>query len=492
MGRTLIAFDNTYARLPSRFYAKLPPAPVAQPKLIKVNRPLAAELNIDSNYLESDDGVSALAGNRLFDGSEPLAMAYAGHQFGNWVHQLGDGRALLLGEVVDANGCRRDIQLKGSGRTPFSRNGDGRAWLGPVLREYVVSEAIHALGIPSTRALAAVETGERVFRDGVLPGAVLTRIATSHIRVGTFQYFYARNDIEALELLTEHVASKVCPDALDMDNRALALLCFVVRAQARLIALWMGLGFIHGVMNTDNMSLAGETIDFGPCAFMDNYEAHKVFSSIDRGGRYAYSNQPSVGLWNLAQFATTLVPLINDDKAVAVEKATEAVNEFRDIYNSEWLAVFGKKFGFSTQFDGDADIIAEFLNLMAGAGADFTLAFRQLARSGPELERPEDLRSLFRDAHGLDDWLDAWRKRTGSEPRSSDEIRETMLAANPAFIPRNHRIEQLIAAAVGGDFSLFENMNEVLASPYSDQPERAEYMNPPEAHELVTRTFCGT
>ena len=488
----MIAFDNTYAQLPSRFYAKLPPAPVAQPKLIKINRPLAAELCIDSNYLESDDGVYALAGNRLFDGSEPLAMAYAGHQFGNWVHQLGDGRALLLGEVVDASGRRRDIQLKGSGRTPFSRNGDGRAWLGPVLREYVVSEAMHSLGIPSTRALAAVETGERVFRDGDLPGAILTRIATTHVRVGTFQYFYARNDIDALKVLTEHVASKICPNALDTDNHALALLGFVVRAQARLIALWMGLGFIHGVMNTDNMSLAGETIDFGPCAFMDSYEANKVFSSIDRGGRYAYSNQPSVGLWNLAQFATTLVPLINDDKVLAVEKATEAVNEFRDIYNSEWLAIFGRKFGFSTQVDGDADIMAGFFKLMASVGADFTLAFRQLAQMGPNLERPENLRLLFKDAQGLEDWLEAWRKRTDSEPSSSDVIRKAMLAANPAFIPRNHRIEQLISAAVGGDFSLFETMNEVLASPYSDQPEHAEYMNAPEADELVTNTFCGT
>ena len=488
----MIAFDNTYARLPSRFYAKLPPAPVAQPNLIKVNRPLAAELNINPSYLESEAGVSALAGNRLFDGSEPLAMAYAGHQFGNWVHQLGDGRALLLGEVVDSNGRRRDIQLKGSGRTPFSRNGDGRAWLGPVLREYVVSEAMHALGIPSTRALAAIETGERVFRESGLPGAVLTRIATSHVRVGTFQYFYARNDIEALRILTEHVVSKVSPDALDRDNHALALLRFVVRAQARLIALWMGAGFIHGVMNTDNMSLAGETIDFGPCAFMDKYEAFKVFSSIDHAGRYAYSNQPSIGLWNLAQFATTLVPLIDDDKSLAIKKATEAVNEFRDIYNSEWLAVFCRKFGFSTQVDGDADIIAGFLKLMANAGADFTLAFRQLAHSGPKLENPENLRLLFDNAHDLDDWLDAWRKRTSSEPKDSDEIRRTMLAANPAFIPRNHRIEQLISAAVAGDFSLFESMSEVLASPYSDQPEFAEYMNAPEANELVTKTFCGT
>ena len=488
----MIAFDNTYARLPSRFYAKLPPAPVAEPKLIKINRPLAAELKIDHGYLESDDGVATLAGNRLFNGSEPLAMAYAGHQFGNWVHQLGDGRALLLGEVVDANGRRRDIQLKGSGRTPFSRNGDGRAWLGPVLREYVVSEAMHALGIPSTRALAAVETGERVFRESGFPGAVLTRIATSHVRVGTFQYFYARNDIEALELLTEHVASKVCLEALDTDNRALALLQNVVRSQARLIALWMGVGFIHGVMNTDNMSLAGETIDFGPCAFMDQFEANKVFSSIDQGGRYAYSNQPSVGLWNLAQFATTLVPLINDDKSLAIEKATEAINEFRDIYNSEWLAVFGRKFGFSTHVDGDADIIAGFLKLMASAGADFTLAFRRLAQTGLELEGSDDLRLLLGNAHGLDDWMEAWRKRTDLEPKSRDEIRETMLAANPAFIPRNHRIEQMISAAVAGDFSVFETMNDVLAFPYADQPEHAEFMNAPEADELVTKTFCGT
>lgn len=488
----MIAFQNTYAKLPPRFYAKLPPAPVAKPELIRVNRRLATELGIDPDRLESQDGVAALAGSSVFEGSEPLAMAYAGHQFGNWVHQLGDGRAHLLGEIMDRGGKRRDLHLKGSGRTPFSRSGDGRAWLGPVLREYVVSEAMHALGIPTTRALAAVSTGEIVYRETALPGAVLARVASSHVRVGTFQYFYARNDVEALKLLADHVMSRLYPEAQETDNPPLALLRSVVRAQAALIARWMGVGFIHGVMNTDNVSLAGETIDFGPCAFMDEYEPRKVFSSIDVAGRYAYSNQPSIAHWNLAQFATCLVPLIGDDHAKAVELATEEINEFGKAFNSEWLSVFGAKLGLSEPRDGDAELIADFLRTMAEGRADFTLAFRRLSDLGPDLEGRCTLEELFENPDELGHWLETWRTRTAADSLFPNARRERMRRRNPAIIPRNHRIEQLIAAAVGGDFSMFDDINDALSRPYDVRAEHAQYMNPPADGEAVVRTFCGT
>ena len=491
-GPDLIAFQNTYAKLPPRFYAKLPPAPVAKPELIRVNRRLAAELGIDPERLESPEGVAALAGSSVFEGSEPLAMAYAGHQFGNWVHQLGDGRALLLGEIVDQGGRQRDLHLKGSGRTPFSRSGDGRAWLGPVLREYVVSEAMHALGIPTTRALAAVSTGETVYREAALPGAVFARVASSHVRVGTFQYFYARNDVEALKLLADHVIARLYPEARETDNPPLALLRSVVRAQAALVARWMGVGFIHGVMNTDNVSLAGETIDFGPCAFMDEYEPRKVFSSIDVAGRYAYSNQPSIAHWNLAQLATCLVPLIGDDHAKAVELATGEINEFGSAFNSEWLSVFGAKLGLSETREGDSELIADFLRTMAEGRADFTRAFRRLSDLGPELEGRCALKELFGNPDELDRWLEAWRTRTAADGPSPNARRERMLQCNPAIIPRNHRIEQLIAAAVGGDHSMFDDFNEALSRPYEVRAEHARYMDPPADGEAVVRTFCGT
>ena len=325
-----IQFDNSYSRLPDRFFARLDPVNVSSPGLIKVNRELAANLSIDPDLLESDAGVQMLAGNRIPEGAKPIAMAYAGHQFGGWVPQLGDGRALLLGEVVGQDGARWDIQLKGSGRTPFSRNGDGRAWIGPVVREYIVSEAMLALGIPATRALAAVTTGDPVYREKVLPGAILTRVSSCFVRVGTFQYFFARNDIPALQALADYVIARLYPDAQESERPALSLLRSVVAGQAKLIADWMGVGFIHGVMNTDNMSLACETIDFGPCALMDGFHPHKVFSSIDHGGRYAYSNQPAVGLWNLAQFATTLVPLLGDDQTRALPMQPMQSTNFRN------------------------------------------------------------------------------------------------------------------------------------------------------------------
>ena len=459
-----VRFDNSYARLPDRFFARLDPTPVRQPELIRANDRLARELGIDAADLASSEGVAVLAGNAVPEGAEPLAQAYAGHQFGGWVPQLGDGRAILLGEVMTADG-RRDIQLKGSGRTPFSRMGDGRAWLGPVLREYVVSEAMHALGIPTTRALAAVTTGETVHREAPLPGAVLTRVARSHIRVGTFQFFLARGDTEALATLTDHVIERHYPAA----RTPLDLLNAVVASQAELLAQWMSVGFIHGVMNTDNMQIAGETIDYGPCAFMDSYHPDTVFSSIDQFGRYAYSQQPQVAAWNLAQFATTLLPLMGDRDA-AVEAATEAVHGFAPAYQAAWLRRFGAKLGLADAGEDEVEMIQALLDLMAEARADFTLTFRRLAEGG-------DL------AEGFDDWRKRWLAR---EPD-----RDLMLRTNPAIIPRNHRVEQAIAAAVKGDFAPFHALVDATARPF-DSPLDHPLAAPPEPGEEVRQTFCGT
>jgi uncharacterized protein YdiU (UPF0061 family) len=415
-----------------------------------------------------------LAGNLVAEGSEPLAQAYAGHQFGGWVPQLGDGRAVLLGEVVDRQGIRRDIQLKGAGRTPFSRGGDGRAWLGPVLREYVVSEAMHALGLPTTRALAAVATGEPVRRETVLPGAVLTRVAASHIRVGTFQYFVARGDTEALERLVGHVIERHYPDAGD----AMGLLRAVVAAQARLIAGWMSFGFIHGVMNTDNMAVSGETIDYGPCAFMDGYDPAKVFSSIDRFGRYAYQAQPQVAVWNLAQLASSLLPLMGGEAAVPA--ATEAVQGFADTYAEAWAQRFRAKLGLSGEDrPGDCGLAQRLLDVMAKARADFTVSFRDLAESGT-------VRAL-EGTEGFADWHRDWQARLAGETDSETVMR----AANPAVIPRNHRIEAMIAAAVAGDLGPMQALGAALASPYDAAPDHW-LRQPPEKAEEVCQTFCGT
>lgn len=466
-----IPFDNSYARLPPRFYARQAPVPVAAPHLLALNTALAEDLGLDPAALAGPEGLAVLAGNRVADGSEPIATAYAGHQFGGWVPQLGDGRAVLLGEIVDRNGRRRDLQLKGAGRTPFSRGGDGRAWVGPVLREYVVSEAMHALGLPTTRALAAVATGETVERETALPGAVLTRVAASHVRVGTFQYFVARNDIDGLQALTAHVIARHYPEAGD----AMGLLRAVVEAQARLIAGWMAVGFVHGVMNTDNMSIAGETIDYGPCAFLDAFVPDKVFSSIDRHGRYAFGNQPQVAVWNLAQLASSLLPLMGGEAAVPA--ATSEIERFADIYAEEWSRLHRAKIGLTgPQNPGDCGLVHRLLGLMQEARADFTLTFRALAEG-----RPTGLEGQ----PGFAAWLQEWRARTGPEAQ------KVMRAANPAVIPRNHQIERMIAAAVAGDMVPFETLSAALAAPYSDTaPE--EFRRPPAPSEEVTRTFCGT
>jgi len=474
-------FDNSYARLPDRFFTKQPPAPVEAPSLIAVNRSLAQELGIT---LPEDDAETALifAGNSLPDGAEPLAQVYAGHQFGGWVPQLGDGRAVMLGEVVAPDGRRFDIQLKGAGRTPYSRMGDGRAWLGPVLREYILSEAMAALNIPTTRALAAVSTGETILREGRMPGAVFTRVAASHIRVGTFQFFAARKDTEALQALTEYTIARHYPQA----EGPAGLLDAVIGAQARLVAQWMGVGFIHGVMNTDNMTLSGETIDYGPCAFLDAYHPDTVFSSIDQYGRYAYANQPQIAVWNLAQLATALLPLMPDRDA-AIEDFTAAVNGFADRFDAHWHGVLRRKIGLLTEQDDDAALAFDLLDRMAANQADFTRTFRLL--SGPT---PETAREEFVDPTAFDVWHRLWQDRLTAEGQTDTNRQDVMRAANPARIPRNHRVEEAITAAVAGDFTLFERLNAALATPFKAEPGFADYEEAPTAGQKVHQTFCGT
>ncbi|PZF76473.1 YdiU family protein [Aestuariivirga litoralis] len=470
-----IAFDNSYARLPGSMHVGVAPTPVSTPRLVRVNEPLARELAIDPALLTAEVAV----GNAIPAGASPLAQAYAGHQFGNFVPQLGDGRAILLGEVVDVNGRRRDIQLKGSGRTPFSRGGDGRAALGPVLREYLVSEAMNALGIPTTRALMAATTGERVYRDAVLPGAVLTRVAASHIRVGTFQFFAVRQDFEALKLLVDHVIDRHYPQLKGAENPALALLDAVMEAQAALVARWVQVGFIHGVMNTDNTSISGETIDYGPCAFMDAYDPGTVFSSIDTYGRYAYANQAPVAQWNLARLAETLLAFIAPDREEAIRIATERIEAFPAIYTKYWLAGFRKKIGLVSEEDGDLDLIQAMLDAMQMVRADFTVTFRALSND----EEPEALR----------DWLPTWRERLARDPQSAEERRAFMRSVNPVYIPRNHLVEEMISAGVERqDYRPFEEMLRVLMTPYEEQPGAERYAAPPAEVDGGYRTFCGT
>lgn len=489
-------FDNTYARLPERLYARVNPTPVAAPKLVKLNEELARELRLDPEEFASKEGLEVLAGNRIAEGSEPIAMAYAGHQFGYFVPQLGDGRAILLGEVIARDGQRYDIQLKGSGRTPFSRGGDGRAALGPVLREYIVSEAMAALGVPTTRTLAAVTTGDRVFRETPLPGAVLTRVAASHIRVGTFQYFAARRDLEATRALAEYVIARHYPQAAEQPQRYHALLEAVIARQARLIAQWMLLGFIHGVMNTDNMTISGETIDYGPCAFLEEYHPGTVFSSIDANGRYAYGNQPTAALWNLARLAEAILPLlvqeVGSEKA-ALASATEALSAFDRQFEAARRAGLQRKIGLSTERAGDAELAEALLERMAANRADFTLTFRRLCDAAADPAQDERVRALFADPAAYDVWASEWRQRLGEESLAPSDRAAAMRAVNPAFIPRNHLVEAALNAATNKqDFQPFEELLEVVSRPYDDQPDRERYSLPARPEERVLQTFCGT
>ncbi len=490
----LFAFDNSYARLPDRFFARLNPSSVRAPRLVRLNGALALHLGLDPEALSAPGGVEILAGNRLPGGAEPLAMAYAGHQFGNWVPRLGDGRAILLGEVIGKDGVRRDIQLKGAGLTPFSRMGDGRAALGPVLREYIVSEAMAALGIPTTRALAAVTTGEEVAREQLLPGAVLTRVAQSHVRVGTFQFFAARGDEEALRLLADHVIERHYPEVAKSDQPYLALLDAVVDTQAKLIARWQLAGFIHGVMNTDNMLIAGETIDYGPCAFMDFYDPKTVYSSIDRMGRYAYGNQPRIAQWNLAVLAQSLLPLLGDGKDAAVARAQDAIDSFPGLYNAAYGEGMRAKLGLAQERSGDTELAEDLFTRMADNRADFTLTFRRLSDlPAKDPETDTEIRKLFEDPAAFDDWALRWRKRLTRENIGDEKRQAAMRAVNPAFIPRNHLVEEALKAATAEeDFAPFDTLMTVLASPFEDRPEFSRYAKPPRPEQVVQATFCGT
>jgi uncharacterized protein YdiU (UPF0061 family) len=495
-GSVHFGFDNTYARLDERFYARLNPTPVASPRLIKLNVQLANQLGLDADALMSPRGVEILAGNDVAEGSEPLAEAYAGHQFGHFVPQLGDGRAILLGEVVGRDGVRYDIQLKGSGRTPFSRAGDGRAVLGPVLREYIVSEAMAALGVPTARALAAVSTGERVMRETVLPGAIFTRVAASHLRVGTFEYFASRQDSEAVRILADYAIARHYPDAAQASQPYRALLDGVVARQARLVAQWMLLGFIHGVMNTDNTSISGETIDYGPCAFMDAYDPATVFSFIDRHGRYAFGNQPRIAQWNLTRFAEALLPALLDEaggEQPAVDAANESLSAFASHFQAAHVAGLRRKLGLFTDQEGDAALAEQLLEAMAANGADFTLTFRRLCDAAETQDNDASVRALFTNPPAYDSWAAAWRTRLQAESVSPRARAQAMRGANPMFVPRNHLVEAAIKAAVEDqNFQPFENLLNVVTRPYEDRPNLESYTLPARPEERVEHTYCGT
>jgi uncharacterized protein YdiU (UPF0061 family) len=489
-------FDNTYARLPEHFFARLNPTPVATPHLVKVNKALAQELGLDPDALASEQGVEILAGNRVAEGAEPLALAYAGHQFGYFVPQLGDGRANLLGEVVGRDGSRYDIQLKGSGRTPFSRAGDGRAALGPVLREYVVSEAMAALGVPTTRALAAVTTGEWVLRETSLPGAVLTRVAASHLRVGSFEYFATRGDTDGVRTLADYAITRHYPEAAQAAQPYRALLDGVVVRQAQLIAQWMLLGFIHGVMNTDNTSISGETIDYGPCAFMEAYDPATVFSAIDHGGRYAYGNQPNAALWNLARLAEALLELLAQEtgsEASAVAAANEALSTFEPQYQAARFAGLRRKLGLCTEREEDAALAEDLLQRMHANRADFTLTFRRLCDAAAAPEGDASVRSLFANPGAYDGWAAEWRRRLDSEPLDAQARAILMRSVNPAVIPRNHLVEAALDAAnQRQDFQPFEELLDAVSRPYEERPGFERYTMPARPDEAVLQTFCGT
>lgn len=481
----MIAFDNSYARLPERFYKRIHPIKVRAPSLIDVNAALARELGLDPKELTAE----VVTGNEVPEGAEPIALAYAGHQFGNFVPQLGDGRAVLMGEVVDTRGVRRDLQWKGSGRTPFSRGGDGRAALGPVLREYLMSEAMHALGIPTTRTLAAALTGDPVARDEMLPGAVLIRVAASHLRIGTFEYFAHREDGEAISSLVTYALARHYPNTPIEGSPALALLKCVVDAQASLVAKWLGVGFIHGVMNTDNTTISGETIDYGPCAFLDAYEPRKHFSSIDHFGRYAYANQPKIVQWNLARFAETILPLLGETEEQQVEIATGELNRFVDVFEARKTEMLRAKLGLFTAEDGDRALAEDLLERLADSHVDYTNFFRRLST-----EDNTEIASMFEQPGAFHDWAEKWRLRGAKEEVTAAARAAAMRAVNPAFIPRNHRVEEALAAAsINSDFAPFERLRKVLARPYEDQPEHAALADAPGPDfQQAYKTFCGT
>ncbi len=478
-------------RLPAALMRRAAPTPAPQPRLLALNAALAAQLGLDAAALSAPAGVAILVGNAPVGGSEPVALVYAGHQFGSFVPQLGDGRAILLGEAASRDQGRFDVQLKGAGPTTFSRGGDGRAALGPVLREYVLSEAMAALGIPTTRSLAAVATGSPVFRNQVLPGAVLTRVAASHLRIGTFQYFAARGDRKTVAELTEFALQRHFATADRAAGDALALFDQVVSAQARLVAQWMGVGFVHGVMNTDNTAISGETLDYGPCAFLDGFDPQRTFSSIDHGGRYAYANQPQIALWNLARFAECLLPLVDPDEDRAVEQLVERLATFTPRFDAAYEAIFARKLGLGEAQAGDRALIDSLLGVIAAERVDFTSFFRALADQVAS-PTPTALDPWFNDPGPLHAWWPRWLARLQIDGGDSQQQRARCRAANPAFIARNHQVEAMIAAAVAGDLAPFDRLNRVLARPFDDQEDALDLAVAPRNEQWAYRTFCGT
>ena len=476
-------FDTSYARLPERFYARLAPTPVRSPRLVKFNSALAHELGLEARQWASEKGAAILSGNSMPEWAQPLAMAYAGHQFGHFSPQLGDGRAILLGEIIAGNGTRYDLHLKGAGRTPFSRRGDGRATLGPMLREYIISEAMHALGIPTTRSLAVVATGEPVLRETVLPGALVARVAASHLRVGTFEYFAAKGDVEAVRILADYAIDRHYPEIKANPTPYLSLLAAVCEAQASLVARWMQVGFIHGVMNTDNMTISGETIDYGPCAFMDEYSPATVFSSIDHQGRYAFGNQPHIAHWNLVCLANTLLPLVDTNHEKSIPLAEEVINQFPGHFARHWRAGMRRKLGLVSEQPEDVRLIEDLLTLMQEHAADYTNTFRQLcAVAEGEATLP-----------GYEAWGARWQTRLGQESHSRSAAAALMRTHNPAVIPRNHQVEAALNAAVRQEnFAPLETLLVVLSTPFDLKPEYAQYSAPPAPEERVQQTFCGT
>jgi uncharacterized protein YdiU (UPF0061 family) len=492
-----IPFENRYVHLGEPFYERATPSTVRQPSLIRFNEELARELGIEFEASDTATLAAVFSGNAVPDGAQPLAMAYAGHQFGHFTPQLGDGRAILLGEICTADKRCLEVQLKGAGRTAYSRNGDGRAALGPVLREYLVSEAMQRLNIPTTRALAAVATGETVIRERALPGGVITRVASSFVRVGTFQYFASRGQIEAVKALADHVIARNYPGIAKSKNPYAAFLEAVAVRQARLIAQWMQIGFIHGVMNTDNMSIAGETIDYGPCAFMDTYSHQQVYSSIDHQGRYAYNNQPGIALWNLMRLAESLLPLLADDTDAAVKMAESKLQAFPEQYERAWLEGMRKKVGLTAiedQDEDDRELIEALLDVMAENKADFTLTFYHLSRMSAEAGAGDmAARALFEKPDAFDEWLVRWRDRLGLESLDDAQRQQLMQSVNPVYIPRNHQVEAAIRAAEDeGDFSVFHDLHAVLQQPFTEQEGKEIYKQPPQPEEVVEVTFCGT
>lgn len=481
-------FDNSYSRLPEQLYSRQEPTPVSAPKLVVLNERLAAGLGLDVQALRSSEAADVFAGNRVPEGAEPIAQAYAGHQFGHFT-MLGDGRALLLGEHISPAGERFDIQLKGSGRTPYSRGGDGRAALGPMLREYIISEAMHALGIPTTRSLAVAETGGRVIRETVLQGSVLVRVAASHIRVGTFQYAARFAEPEVLRTLADYTIRRHYPQAAEAASngiRYLVLLQETIKRQASLIAKWQLAGFIHGVMNTDNMAISGETIDYGPCAFMGAFDPKTVFSSIDTQGRYAYGNQPPIAVWNLARFAETLLPLLHDDEDAAVKLAEEALSDFSGRFEDHWMAGMRGKLGLFNEEGEDVALVKELLGLMESHKADYTNTFRALT-----FGRVTELGAMSCDG-AFADWLEQWKARRGRQQEDEAASQELMRRSNPAVIPRNHRVEEALEAAQQGDLGVMERLLAVLEQPYAHTAEQEEYAAPADPAGIPYRTYCGT